>query len=545
MMNMSASRIVMLAVFCAVLTVAVSTTCAQEPAASDDLSVQQGQLADRYERLEMVAARLAELSAASDPHRAQRLREAIARSREQEVGVRFEAIVKLLENERLSAAARNQQELQGELSSLLDLLLKDSRDSRIESEQKRIRRYLREVGRLIRWQKGIRARTEGGDDQQSLEHDQGQVAEQTAELGGSIDETENRDAEADQSGGDKRDAESADGGEQQDGEPGSAEGGEPSDSQPSDSQPSEGAPSDQGQGGGPPSDGGQPSDGSQQQQQQQQQQAPTERVVDRLRQATERMQRARERLEQSQRDGAVEEQQKAVAELEQARAELERVLRQLREEEMERTLTLLAARFRKMLDAQLQVNEGTLVLAEVPEEKRGHREQIEAGRLSMMESRIADEADKALLLLREEGSSVAFPETVQQMRDDMRHVVERLADGQVGPLTQSIEQDIVESLEEAIAALEKAIRDLDENRSPPGQAPPGEPMEPPLVDKLAELKLIRSLQLRINRRTARYGEMIEGEQAEIDQIIEALNELAERQLRLYQATSDLSSGRND
>ena len=37
----------------------------------------------------------------------------------------------------------------------------------------------------------------------------------------------------------------------------------------------------------------------------------------------------------------------ALEQLEQAKAELERVLRQLREEEMERTLTMLAARFRK------------------------------------------------------------------------------------------------------------------------------------------------------------------------------------------------------
>ena len=44
----------------------------------------------------------------SDPNRARLLRQAIAQSREQDINVRFESIVKLLEDERLSAATNNQ-----------------------------------------------------------------------------------------------------------------------------------------------------------------------------------------------------------------------------------------------------------------------------------------------------------------------------------------------------------------------------------------------------------------------------------------------------
>jgi hypothetical protein len=57
--------------------------------------------------------------------------------------------------------------------------------------------------------------------------------------------------------------------------------------------------------------------------------------------------------------------------------------------------------------------------------------------------------------------------------------------------------------------------------------------------------MIRSLQMRINRRTQRYGAMIEGEQAEVSEVLEALQDLATRQQRVYQATYDLSVGRND
>jgi hypothetical protein len=149
-------------------------------------------------------------------------------------------------------------------------------------------------------------------------------------------------------------------------------------------------------------------------------------------------------------------------------------------------------------------------------------------------------------LLREEGSSVAFPEAVEQMRDDMKQVVERLAAVKVGEITQGLEQDIIAALEETIAALEKAIKDLEKNRTPPGQQPSGgQPGEPPLVHKLAELKMIRSLQMRIYQRTKRYGQMIDGEQAETAELIDALQALAERQQRVYKATADLEQGRND
>ena len=575
---------------------AAATAQDNAPAAGDDLSVEQARLADRYDRLEQVVGRLAELSASTDPRRARLLRDAIAQSREQDVNVRFESIVKLLEDERLSAAANNQTELRSELDALLSLLLKADRDEQIASQRERIQKYLKEVGRLIRMQKGIRARTEGGDESSRLSKDQQQVADDTGKLSGEIDENEREvvatSDDGDGSNDDPEDTSAEDGEDSSDSDaqpskPADAESskpaeGEPSkpessgekakpgqptegsesdsaDSPPSDGQPSEGSPS---PGDAPPSDskpsqgsqpspsqgspqdgqsGGQPSD-----EQQRQQQRPTDRAGEKLQSAQQKMEEARHKLEEAQRDGAAEKQREALRELEQAKAELERVLRQLREEEMERTLTQLAARFRKMLDQQVAVYEGTQRLGRVPEASRDHDDEIEAARLSRQESLIVREADKAMLLLREEGSSVAFPEAVEQMRDDMQQVVERLAARKVGMLTQGLEEDIIAALEEMIAALEKAIKDLEKNRTPPGQAAaPGQAAEPPLVGKLGELKMIRALQMRINIRTERYGKMIGGEQAETQDLLEALEGLSERQQRVHRATYDLSQGSND
>src|SRR3954469_2051553 len=158
--------------------------------ATDQLSVEQARLADRFKRLEEVIGRLAELSAPTDPRRAKLLREAIAQSREQDVNTRFESIVKLLQDERLSAASTNQTELQKELDALLGLLLKADRDKELSTQRERIRKYIKEVDRIIRMQKGVRARTDGGDELKGLGTDQQKIATDTGKLGGDISKTD-------------------------------------------------------------------------------------------------------------------------------------------------------------------------------------------------------------------------------------------------------------------------------------------------------------------------------------------------------------------
>ena len=125
------------------------------------------------------------------------------------------------------------------------------------------------------------------------------------------------------------------------------------------------------------------------------------------------------------------------------------------------------------------------------------------------------------------------------MRDDMRQVTERLAALKVEKITQGLEKDIIAALEETIAAFEQSRKDLEKKRTPPGQPAAGQPDDMSLVDKIAELKMIRSLQMRINKRTQTYGEMIQGEQAETPDLLKALDGLAERQQRVYKAAADL------
>ena len=589
------------------------------PAADDDeqpggtaaghLAVHQGAIADRYTKLEKLLEDMARIEAVSDPRRAALLLRALELSKENLTGVKLDRCVKSLEQfeaknriERESVLAL-QRETHQDMRTLLEMLLSENRPDRLKREQDRIREYIKEVERILRLQRSVQGRTEGGGEPDDLADDQGKVAERTDELAKQIRDNEESVAQqqgasgaegplrgqdrepgeqAEESGpdqarpdgqpdsgekpkpGDPTDGKSPLGsqGEQDSQKPGQKpepsdgkQQGQAKDSSPGDSQ----SPSDQSQGqpgqdqGQPGQDQGQPGQGDAPQDQQQQDgpQEPQDEgnpARRRLEAARDRMREAQKKLEEAQRKDAVAEQEKAKEELERAKAELERILRQMREEEVERMLALLESRFRRMLEIQIRIYEETVRLDKISEPERDLKIPIPAGKLAVDQRKLVVEADKALNLLLEEGSSVAFPETVMQMRDDMQQVADRLDAAKVEEITQGIEQDIIAALQEMIEALQKAQKDLEQQQQQQ-QAQPGQPQDMPLVDAIAELKMIRALQMRVNTRTLRYARLLEdlhdpvGQATDRD-LREALARLAERQETIHRLTRDIVLGRN-
>jgi hypothetical protein len=276
------------------------------------------------------------------------------------------------------------------------------------------------------------------------------------------------------------------------------------------------------------------------------------RTKKRLQAAEKRMRQAREKLDQAKRREARGEQEKAIEELETARAELEEILRQMREEEVERLLVQLGARIRAMLRAERAVLAGTEKIAGIGPAADGpppaeRERQLEAARLGREQAAISNDASRALTLVRDDGSAVAIPEALEQVRDDSVQAAARLARGDVGATTRGILQDLVASLEEMLAALEKAQREQQARQQSPSGGRPAEPGQQPLVDKLSELKMIRSLQMRVNTRTKRFAQLLEdgAEQAEEPELLDALSRLSARQRKIERAAHDIVSGRTE
>lgn len=264
--------------------------------------------------------------------------------------------------------------------------------------------------------------------------------------------------------------------------------------------------------------------------------------------AIENQNDAEKNLKKNDRQKASGDQDEAIKNLEEVRKEIERRLRQLREEELERLLANLESRCRKMLELQIGVYEGTKRVHAAVQANEGQKptrnEDLKAGELSATEGVIVAEANKALQLLEEDGTAVAVPQVLEQCRDDMRTVQARLFKTDVGQFTQQVEEEIIAALKDVIEVLKRQQQELkDKKDQPPPPPSSGTPPPQALINLLAELKMLRSLQVRVNQRTIAYGKQTPGEQTDDAAVAGEVRKLAERQVKIEKATKDLATGK--
>ena len=531
-------------------TRAADETAAASPAgtgASDGggLATREQELAQQFRELEKTFLRLADLLAPSDPRRATLLRSVFEQARDAEMGDRLDTIVRLLEKGQLLKAGTSQSSALDKLRELLTLLESGDTDKRRASEKEEVRQFLGRLSKLIARQRDVEGSTEAGAREAQLAERQAALAEETQRLAGDIgtfakrmepkenQPKENQSQESPaaedsqpgkESAPDSNEADAADGKSGKESESGSAE---PPDTSGDESSPPE-----------------EPNAAEREKQDGDDEASRARRTKQRLGAAEQRMRKAQEKLDEAKRRDARNEQEKAIEELETARAELEEILRQMREEEVERLLVQLETRLRSMLRAERAVLAGAEKLA--AEQSQADRErQLEAVRLSREQNGIGMDAAKALTLVRDDGSAVAIPEALEQVRDDSGQAAARLARGDVGGTTRGILQDLVTSLEEMLAALEKAKQEQQARQQGNQGGRPAEPGEQPLVDKLAELKMIRSLQMRVNSRTKRFSKLLADgtEQADEPELLDAVERLADRQRKIERAAHDIVTGR--
>ena len=474
----------------------VETAATSEQA--ETLARREAELARQYLELERSFLRLADILTTTDPRRAAVLRDAFDRARDADVGDRLGEIVRLLEAGQLLQAGTSQAGAIEQFRGLLDLLEEGGQDRNLSDTKRELRQFLGRVTKLIARQRDIEGSTEAGAAEDRTAARQREAAEEAGQLAKGMERLIKRQADAEQQGG-----------EQQGGESDESSGDE--------------------------QDAGDDESSRER------------RTRRRLEKAEARMRQAAERLDEARRKEARAEQERAIEELESARAELEEILRQMREEEAERLLVQLETRIRAMLKAERSVRDAALGLVGSTAMSQRER-QLEAVRLGREQEAVTAEATRALLLVQDDGSAVAIPQALGQVRDDSAEVATRLARGEVTPATLEITGEIVTGLEELLAALEKSRREEPkQEQAGQGGGRPAEPGERPLVDKLAELKMLRSLQVRVNARTERFSRLLDAgaERAVEAELLAALGRLAERQRAIEQAARDIVTGRTE
>ena len=568
-------RLFSVILFCwSVIALATNVANGQTENSVETIKAEQQALAERYKQLESKLFSLHEFEKDSNPSRSKLLKKAFLQSQEKLTNLQLSRAVTLINDGKFKDAERMQGEALTNLTEMLKLLQAEDRSQQIRDDIDRYKEYVKEVDRLLRIQKGIRGQNEAGIDPDLLEQAEASAAKRAEDLskkitaenqaasgneGSESDENGNNEGSDDEPSGDSEPSE-GEPSEEQPSEGESSEGdpseGEPSEGEPSEGEPSEGEPSEGQPSEGQPSEGqpseGQPSEGEPSEGESQEPQE-SDSVQERIDAAQKRMQEAIDELNKAKRDDATEKMEEAEKELEEAKKELEEILRQLREEEVDSKLKLLEERFRAMLEQQVRVNESTDKLALTPKETRTTEFEISANRLAGDQKIIATAAGRALLLLKEDGTSIAFPVTVEELQQDMIQVANRLSAAKVNTVTQEIEADIIETLNELIEALVQRQQDQEQEQQQQEQQQQqqqqGEPGEEPLVDQIAELKMLKSLQQRIYNRHQRYSKYLVdpndpiGVSQEPD-VVAALERLADRQAQLTDIARQLVNEKN-
>ena len=492
-------------------------------------------------KLEEIAERFSRSARPEDQEKARVLRRAIDVAKSQGANLQFEKMVTILTgkgglsaNELQKAIGQND-ELLRTLREMLAVLSSNDEAQRLREERERLERLAQELDRIIRLQKMERAKVESGKgDAKSLAKSQEAVTKSTGELAKEMAKggKDAKDSKGDSAKGgkDSKDAKGDDSAKGGKSGKDSKDGSDSAKSGKSGKDSKDGSDSAKGGKSGKDSPGDQ-SDSAEA--------TPGQKDVE---SAQNDQKQAEQKLTQNDRDEASQRQNDAIRKLEKAREELEKRLKQVREEEIERILANLQDRCQRMLAMQLEVYSGTLAVHKSMVEANQtppRREDVQKSlQLASREADIVKEALGAIRLLEEEGSAIAFPRVFEELRDDMITVQNRLNRVDVGPFTQAIEEDIIRTLREMIESLEKSRKD--NKKSGGGGGGGGGKQNQRLVDQLAELRMIRAMQLRINSRTAAYSREYQGEQADNPDIQRELRGLSIRQGLLEELTRRLA-----
>jgi hypothetical protein len=534
-----------------------------------------------------LAQRLEASPKAEDRDKAMALKNALKVASDQGIEMKFSTLILALRSsdsfkniETLQGVLTQNQEIREDLRKLIDVLLKDDRESQLRKERQEVQDLLEKLKGVIEKQERVQANTELGKlGKNDIAKAQGKVTKETKDL---IDPKKAGDSkDSDGKGKDGKDSKNGDGkgkdgkdskdgkggdGKGKDAKDGDSKGKDGKGKDGKDSKGSDGKGKDSKGGEGKDSKGGDSKSGqdSQDGSAQPSPSSPeTQNAKKQIQEGINKQQEAEKKIAQDDKKGASENQSEAVDKLKQAQKKLEDLLKQLREEELERLLAQLQSRCEKMLAMQIAVRDNTVSLDKTilsnPDKKTTRADDQKALELSDREDDILKEATKALTLIESEGSAVAFAEVFKQVVGDMQTAAGRLRRADVGQVTVSIENDIIDSLKEMIEAFKKARKDNQQPKPPsqPSQSNPGQPKDNQLIDMIAELKMIRSMQVRVNNRTNLYGKQLEGEQVpsvakvadakekeKFESFRKEFKDLSGRQQKLSKVTEDIAKGRN-
>lgn len=493
----------------------------KQPASQDDsrdqsqrirLSQRQQVLVQRVEQLEQRLSRLSHLEQGRNQSRSEILKKSHQLAQALELVSNLKKTISLLESGTaldLKTAIASQQKAITDLGKIYQLLASNDPLNSSKAEKQKLRERIDRIQQIIQRQEAVRQRLDAGN-VQALKKEQSQIQTKTEQIRGEI-ENETKGEESTDAAADPLQVEQ-----------------EPSKENNNKNEPPQNEPNKQG-GGSNKTKSVEKRDPL----------TTEEKVVDQLRRAEEQMQQINRELAPEKKEESGTRMDSALEELAKAKQELEKILRQERETEIESTLRSLEDRFKKMLQIQLKINSATKELQS--SDKTSSEKNIDAFQLSTQQQKCVLEADRALLLLNEEGSSRAIPGTLNHIKLDMLEIVDRLQLGRIDDATTELQHEIELMLVELIKAVQEEQAEQKKlQQQGPSPTESADQQERPLVQKIAELKIVKQLQLRINSRHQSYVAKIQSKNK--SEIARKIRQLGERQKQLESMIRDIVRG---
>ncbi|MDR2440225.1 MAG: hypothetical protein LBE12_12775 [Planctomycetaceae bacterium] len=519
---------------------------------AQELSEKQRSVADRYVQLEQVLLRMSEASAASNPHRSALLKKVLFASKDKLLTLRLKNIADILERRQLTEAVTGQETIEQDLLELLRLLENENREQRRTAEKEKIKEILRDLEEIIHQEKSLKSKIVQKENENLLlfEKEQKKIRLQTQTLHDQI--TENEHPNTTQS--EKTTPEEKNEHEINDNEKANPNSDQQSKIQSANQDKNNQDKNNQDKNNQDENNQDKNDHNKNDNDNQNTVQPTGSPTQQAMQKALHRMSQAEKQLQQAEKNGAIEEQEEAIAELQRVKAELEKILRQLREEELLQTLERLEARFKRMLRVEQSIRlqtEKIGIEAKNTEESALRPIQIQSSQIGSDQQSVIEDADAALVLLREDGTAQAMVESLLQARYDMTEVKSRLDKTELDSVTLDIEDSVISVLQEMLDAVELAIKEAEKRKEEEQQQSPNTTgdnnSEEPLIQLLSELKMIRSMQQRVNERTKRYEKMIDQlrnePNADYSTLRKNVEELTRQQNRISRILHDLKIGK--
>lgn len=234
--------------------------------------------------------------------------------------------------------------------------------------------------------------------------------------------------------------------------------------------------------------------------------------------------------------------QQAQRDIEQAQRDLRQRIAELEGERQQRLLDRLAKVLEDLIPRQRQTLEQTLKLELIRETRGEFRdgEKQTAVELAEVEAQLGDELGEAIADVERRA---VFQLALGGAADDMRQAARGLEALNTGRVTQALELSALTRMQHVLDILRDPPPAPQGDSSPGGQGDGNQPQRPPLIE-LAEVKMLRWLQLDLNGRTRLFEADIADETSEAAQKHEVARRLSSEQRRLEELVREMMRRNN-